>query len=324
MIVAAIDVGYGNIKVVTYNTLTNSVKMNLIPSIAGKADENEISQQFGKKKNSYVVEYDGEKYEVGEDSTANMVKVTHSDYLKTKSWKLFFLAALKSIGEEKIDLVVSGLPVYQFKKLREEMMDVIKGVHKVDEKLTVNVLNVEVIPQPLGALASLIDEKPELQTKNILLIDPGHHTFDWLCVIKGSIRMDLSGSHPEGVDSLINSVIKRVEKNHDGLLLSHHDIDESIRSGTFKVEVYGKDFDIKEYLDLAVSNQLESSIDALKNMLQSTHNISNILIGGGGAGLYIDVIRKAFPNHIVDSMKDPAMANAKGYMRFGLAKAKNL
>lgn len=324
MIIAAIDVGYGNIKVVSYNTITNNMKMLLIPSIAGKADDSDISQSFGKKKNVYIVEYEGESYEIGEESIGNLVKVTHGEYLKTKSWKLFLLAALKSIGEETIDLVVSGLPVYQYKDLKEDMIQEIKGVHKVDKNLTVNIKNVEVIPQPLGALASLIDDKPELQSKNILLIDPGHHTFDWLCVVKGSIRMDLSGSHAEGVDSLINAVIKRVSKNNNGLMLSHHDIDEAIRNGTFKVEVYGKEFDIKQYLDLAVSNQLESSIDALKNMLQTTHNIGNILIGGGGANLYLQTIKESFPNHNVETMSEPAMANAKGYLRFGLAKAKNL
>jgi plasmid segregation protein ParM len=323
MIICAIDVGYGNTKCVVYNTLTNNLKSFLIPSIAGKVDEHEIATAFSKKRNVYTIKHEDQLYEIGEESIGNIVKITHGDYLKSKSWRLFFLAALKAINEPVIDLVVSGLPVYQFKKLKDEMSSIILGSHSVDDDLSVLIKNVEVIPQPLGALAAVIDERPELQNKNILLIDPGHHTFDWLSVIKASIRMELSGSHPEGVDALINSVIKKVEKTND-VTLSHKEVDESIRNGTFAVDVYGKPFSIKPFLDSAVSTQLETSIDALKNTLQSTHNISHILIGGGGAYLYFDVIKNAFPNHDVSIINDSAMANAKGYLRFGLAKAKSL
>lgn len=317
MILAANDIGYGGLKGIILNTETGKKVEIEIPSIASHVDVStiELDNSFSRAKKVHRVKHEGEYYEVGDESSGNISKVMHDDYLNSSSWKIFFKALLRSYGETKIDFMVSGLPVSQFKALKSEMESVMTGQHQIGDDFSVMVERVAIIPQPLGAMATLINQKPEFKKKNFLLLDPGHHTFDWLVIKKGAIEWESSDSHHEGVDQIINKVISYI-KTEKNVKVSHKEIDAALRDGSNSIDFFNEVLDLKSYIQKAVKIQLSSSIDALKNTLSDEHSIQNIVLAGGGASLYHEEIAKAFPKHEILVLEQSSMANARGYIRF--------
>ena len=47
------------------------------------------------------------------------------------------------------------------------------------------------------------------------------------------------------------------------------------------------------------------------------YSIQNIILVGGGAFMFKDAVRAAFPNHVVQSLRDPMYANVKGFQIAG-------
>ena len=46
-------------------------------------------------------------------------------------------------------------------------------------------------------------------------------------------------------------------------------------------------------------------------------DITNIILAGGGADFFLDVLESKFRNHEIITTKDPVFANVRGFQRAG-------
>ncbi|KAK0039480.1 PRTRC system protein D [Biomphalaria pfeifferi] len=63
-----------------------------------------------------------------------------------------------------------------------------------------------------------------------------------------------------------------------------------------------------------------SAEDAVMEMVQSldsTFNVENIVLVGGGAFLYKKALKKKFPRHQIREVQEPMFANLRGFQRMG-------
>jgi plasmid segregation protein ParM len=51
--------------------------------------------------------------------------------------------------------------------------------------------------------------------------------------------------------------------------------------------------------------------------MDSTHDIENIILVGGGAYLFKKAIRRHFPRHSIHEVADPLHANVRGFQLLG-------
>ena len=68
-------------------------------------------------------------------------------------------------------------------------------------RVSVKVKRVSVVPQPLGSLLDYIGSRniKNLRTINVVVVDPGHYSFDWLVISNGAADIAQSSSLNKGV-----------------------------------------------------------------------------------------------------------------------------
>lgn len=312
------DIGYGNLKGKARDTNTGKEVVFVIPSHVGKKAKRAMANSLTRVRKVVDVLVDGKEYQVGEEAPENMVKVIHDNYIETANWQAFKMATIKMVADgletDTIDMLVSGLPVEQEKdpKLVAQMRESFVGKHEVYPGQFVTVKAAQIISQPMGTLASLISSRKDLMNKNILIIDVGHHTLDWLTIFKQDVREEFSDSYAEGVDQIVKMVIETVSIEH-GIKVSHKAVDDAIRSGSFAIPVANEEVKIKQYVYDAVSDQMDNAIESIRNTVADAQNISTLVMTGGGGKLYQKYFAKAFPKHEVISVEKPESANAEGY-----------
>ena len=87
-----------------------------------------------------------------------------------------------------------------------------------------------------------------------------------------------------------------------------------INGGGFRLA--GNDIDLEPHMK-AGFQVLEEAAHAVKNNIGSGQEIDLIILSGGGAQLYGPWIQKEFPHHEMVTLPDPALANVRGFHRFG-------
>lgn len=58
-------------------------------------------------------------------------------------------------------------------------------------------------------------------------------------------------------------------------------------------------------------------VGVLANRVGSPADIDNIILVGGGAAYFLDVIQERFPNHKITIADDPVFANVRGFQLAG-------
>ncbi|MCK8659540.1 ParM/StbA family protein, partial [Pseudomonas umsongensis] len=125
----------------------------------------------------------------------------HADYANTPSYQALFHAGLLMAGTTDVKMLVTGLPVHQYKdeKLRAALEAKFIGEHRITPKRTVNVEKVKVVAQPVGGLFDMInqedEENPQIdEDARILVIDPGFFSIDWVLIANGQLQLRSSGT----------------------------------------------------------------------------------------------------------------------------------
>lgn len=325
MLILGLDIGYSNLKF-AYGNEENEKKEVILPSGAGPLTSLPITLA-GETVNKGVEVKIGDELWVGgvaHQAFSNIFRELHADYPLTDTYDALLKTALASTGASNIDLLVTGLPVSQFKDKNKvkELKNLLEGVHRINDSKEVIVRKATIVPQPVGGYASLIQESSEeildtITTGITVSIDPGFFSFDWVVLENGDIRSDLSGTSLQAVSVVLQEVSDSIFKK-TGIRITVDYLEEAIRCNSNVLLVARKAIDIIPYIkeaSLKVSEQAMKPI--LKNLRHEHKKISSIILCGGGASLYRKVTEELFADSTIFIVNDSLLANANGFYYIG-------
>lgn len=340
-IVKVIEIGFGSTSVTTGKS-NGKPEIKTFQSIVARVDPMKKDLTAGlNTRNTITLEIDGSFYEVGEDasllSDRKFSRVLNSDYIDSAQYKALFLCGLNMCNATEIDVLVLGLPVSSWSR-RDELKEFAEGVHEIND-VKVNVKNAWVIPQPLGGLlayANSIGQAgfDELSQENILSIDPGYGTFDWLFSTGLMINENRSNAVPQGMSAVIDSVKSGIAKAFPTAgEISNDLVDNAFwkNPGVLKINGNKYPFPVCERLNVDnkkvsveynfntnISDVTSSAMTALRNSVGTGADVDLIILMGGPNEVYHPELIKAFPEHKIVIVNNPIRAICEGMYWGGL------
>lgn len=319
-----LDIGYSNLKMV-YGTGDNK-KSAVLP--VGAAPEIFMPKDIrGGALDALYVTVDDERYVAGvePDRLQSWERELHEGYTQTKSYRALFYAALITADTNVVDTLVTGLPVDQFKdeKNRDQLVELMKGVHQVAPKKTVEVHDVQVVPQPGGAYMHILNDNEDesifdlIESGRSLVIDPGFFSTDWCALSEGEIRYHSSGTSLEAMSALLEATSDLIGKDY-GSAPDIEEIEKAIRKGKATIVHSANIVEFQPYLMKAAKLVAPIALTSMRKSLRKEGmNYDVVILSGGGADLYKEEAKKAFPKAKIILPKNPVMAIADGYWGFG-------
>jgi len=331
-IVRAIDVGYGNTKFTAFRQGPKEIHCGLFPSIAPQASSiPDLGGELFQKRNTALIEVNGVQYEVGKDAMiaadSSYGRTLDENFAMTDSYIALARGAIYYMSVDHIDLLVLGLPVNTFEAKRVKLEARMVGVHKIPgPKRTsaeptvkeVHVRQVRVLPQPIGAFFdySLRNQAASDMRQQVnLVIDPGYYTLDWVVANGVKVVSARSGAHSGGMSAVVAAIAEEVGRKLKTQITDVSPIDEALRTGR-NPRFFGKEFDLEKYLPIGKA-KAQQFVSVLANKVGSAASIDNILLAGGGAPFFHEIIADKFPHHEIRVTDEPVYANVRGFQFAG-------
>lgn len=318
--VAAADIGFGQCKIVTdaWRDKFQSVTKPRSEVVVSGLEDSE----------GFIITDENNVFNVGAKGSFDL----KSEKLATPTDRAKYLAMLglynEATGRSVIDLMVSGLPIDEFKieEAKVEFKDRLKGEFRFGFGHRANFMHVKnslVLPQGAGAYYDYIlnpdgstnAEHIDLAMENILVLDPGGKTFNG-CILEGSSFSQDSFTVYQGIHQVQTELRKLILKEHR-YNVPPYEIDDVLRNSVLTLG--GIDKDVEELCTKAIEQVFPTVMDELSLYVPDFRRFSAILLCGGGANVYFEYIKEAagIPVFI---MEDPEFANANGYLKYGKLK----
>jgi plasmid segregation protein ParM len=337
-LVRAVDVGYYNTKyTLGLNEDGSEIKTDLFPSLAISLQTKDVKQMPGAERaNACCVLVNDKPFWVGPEAAENVngvdPRLVLDDYSESDQHLALLRGALyymlKNAGGRRdmvIRRLVVGLPLTTYPTHRKALKARCVGVHHVDawdETRRVTVEDVHVIPQPQGSLMNFgrnggVDGLT-------LVVDVGGGTIDWYVATKKNANFQRSGAHAKGMLACAEAVAKAADKPQwlDQYNVMHR-IDLAIREGRDYFRAAGSEWPLAKYRN-AIHAPLEESLGKMMAKVNGTDDIDQIVITGGGATVFRNVIeeRRADLVKRINVDRDPVYSNVRGFQLFGEYMAK--
>jgi len=313
--IRAIDIGYGRTKF----TKSAGGACDSFPSLAPRAELRRSDSHAITGRRTVEVWVDGTPYEVGPDTRlfTGEVPVLHENYIETPEYRALLYGALDAMQLDRIDLLVTGLPVHQYGSHAARLKELLTGIHTIRPGSAVEILDVKVAIQPIGGLIAYAHEVADWgrqKERTYLLIDPGYFTFDWI-LSRGLHEIPgTSGSIPGGVSQYLTCVQSELSRMSGLYCPDLAKIDIGLREGQFRT--WGREIDLQPFRARAES-VIERAIRALCNRVGVSQHIDQIVLVGGGSDYFLPALRRTFPDRDIHVVKEPAFANVRGFHLFG-------
>lgn len=338
LVIRSIDVGYGNTKFVDQHHRGSDIVCSLFPSIAPQASSGpDLTGGVLTRLDTVTVEVDGLYYEVGKDAKlakdTSYGRILDTAFSTSAQYLALVRGALFYMRQDVIDMLVVGLPVNTLETYREVLTSRLVGEHPIPvmvrgneqawvpskETRKVVVKAVRVMPQPIGAFFdySIRSKKyKEMRDQMNLIIDPGFFTLDWVVAEGTKVMIPRSGAHPGGMSAILNTMAESIGSKIGSQITDVSAIDDALRHGR-NPRFYGREFDISEEIRLG-KEKARQFVNILANKVGGNGvDIDNIVMGGGGAAFFKDVIEEKFPKHSIVVTEDPVFSNVRGFQIAG-------
>lgn len=327
-IVRAVDVGYGNTKFVQFHAPGGEIGCGLFPSLAPQASAGtDLTGGVFQRRNTVIIDVNRVRYEIGRDAKlaqdASYGRTLDADFSMTDAYMALVRGAISYMGVPHLDHLILGLPVSTHAQHHAALAKRMIGTHRIPDQagnqIEVAVRSVSVTPQPIGAFFDYTIRNNvygRMRNQTNLLIDPGYYTLDW--VVAHGVKMvnARSGAHSGGMSSILATVGESVGEELGHQLSDFSAIDEAIRTGV-SPRFFGKAKDITEHIRLG-KEKARQFVSVLANKVGNGGvDIDNIIVAGGGAEFFRDLIQEKFPNHELVITEDPVFANVRGFQLAG-------
>lgn len=218
--------------------------------------------------------------------------------------------------------VVTGLPVDYYRDA-DQLADHLRGQHLAQtdgHSVVVDVEEVLVVPQPFGALLSiLLDERGRLMADvahlaqgRVAVLDVGMFTSD-LILVDGLEYIEAgSGSLEVGVSTALE-MLRKVLLDEHRISYEPHQLEVAIRRGWLVID--GQTVHLNGLAGDHLST-IAQSVGARARTLWNVGTLSAIVLAGGGALALQRWLEPHFKQAIY--APDAAMANVTGFLHYGL------
>lgn len=253
----------------------------------------------------------------------DFVPTMDESYPSTDEYRALYYAALSAIGATKIDCLVTGLPVRQFRDetQRETLRSRLEGRHYIREDLVVEVERVMVIPQPAGAFGahtldgSKLDAYAKIRpNETVLVVDPGHYSLDWV-VFAGGFKLNSSGSTSSAGEVVLKRAADLLSKEY-GVVVRPARVQEAVLNGAQSLRLGDKEMFFWPAMTSAAEEIVNANLRALRGSVRSVSDargVDLVLITGGGAAVFEKPLRDAFAPARVVMVHNSVAANARGF-----------
>lgn len=331
-----IDLGFGFVKA------TDGEKDFIFPSVVGAGQDltyrSELTTYVDPIEN-LSVSIDGKKYFVGDLAIRQSDILSRSlgeNHAQEKNTKVLLLTALALFvqGESDEFNVVTGLPPSYYLANKDILAAMIKGNHTiminvdgVDQKKTIVVDKVKIIPQPMGTMFhKLFDSKGVLEDKEMArskvgIIDVGFRTTDFTVVDKLEYIDKLSYSTTTGMSNAYG-IIADYLRNNFRVYKENYEMDEIVQKAQIKVA--GKVHSLEQVKKDAYE-QVATKIMTEMNSIWDQRDLDLILLSGGGGQAMAEYILPELET--ASLVENSQTANVRGYLKlahkvFGFSEAK--
>jgi plasmid segregation protein ParM len=321
MFVMGLDIGYSNLKVVMAES---GAPPTVLLQPAGAAPADRLPESLGREEAGLRVLVDGEPWAAGvpPGKFALWNRALHQDYARSPSYRALFHAALLLSGQDRVDRVVTGLPVSRWldRPHREAVAKDLTGIHRITPKREVCVAEVRMVPQPIGGYLDVLWSDPDaevMEEGRVLVIDPGFFSVDWVVVEGGDLRKSASGTSLEAMSVLLDQASRLIADDHGGVVTVER-IEDALRAGREQVLLFGRPVNLAPYLKQAAERVAPVALEALRESIRKeAGSLDLLLLTGGGAALYRPAAESLCPDSPVVIPDRPELANARGFHYFG-------
>ena len=325
MVVVGLDIGYSNLKCVA-GVCGMHPRLQVMPAVAAPEAHVAVRLQAdaGQSPQGIAVSLDGRRWIAGVPPArvSGWQRALHEDYVASDSYRALLLAALQVIGVERIDRLVTGLPVAQAMEPthRERLRARLQGRHALADG-AVEVAEVRVIAQPVGAFVDLLMQADaplveRISAGTVLVIDVGFFSVDWSVLVNGDLRQTTSGTSLQAMSVLIDAAAERLRTERGGKAALAA-IEQALAQRRSAILLHGDWVELAPYLQRAARAVGPLALEALRRDLRHEQtNADLLLLTGGGAALFEPVVRAVFPEAPLRLSVDPLAANARGYFHY--------
>lgn len=323
--VAAIEVGFGDLKWAYRNSLGNIIRESF-PSLCPTYTESNLSKSIGVvARKNFIVEVDGQKYEVGPEvefalgGQTNNGRNLNEDFPKSNHYEALVLGAISHMTANDIQHLVLGLPVHTIGRYAEFLKMKFTGTFKLHDR-TVAIHKVSVLPQPIGTLLRCAaDEKLSIKNDvSHLIIDPGYFTTDWI-VANGFRTIDSrSDGTVSGVSQLLKDASILISKDLDVKFERFERLGRALKKNE-PLTIFNKTLSIQECWNYIKRCQpiIDECLNKIVNKVGDMDDIRSIILTGGGSVFYEATCKERFKSIPVVVLAQAPFANVVGFVLAG-------
>lgn len=250
-------------------------------------------------------------------------RALHEDFSERESYRALFHASLAATGRDTVDLLVTGLPVHQFhdESRRDMVKSMLLGTHQIAQKRLVEVKEVHVVPQPMGAfwdVYSKVDDPELLDNGYVVVLDPGFFSADYAVFQRGEIVLESSNASLKSMSVFLDHVNAAIADDH-GEGPGTDKIEIALQRGKTEVFLHGKRLLLTPYFErVAMAATKPALEDLLKGIrFRKGAAIDAVILAGGGAHVFEAPTRELFPKAEIIKTDEPVTSNAKGFWVMG-------
>ena len=247
----------------------------------------------------------------------------HEDYAGSPAYQALAKAAFVLAGRRAIDRLVTGLPVSQASdpRRRDQLTRLLVGRHVLADG-SVEVAEVRVVPQPVGAYLDLVYSATDegilerIETGAVIVLDAGYYSFDWTLLVRGELRRTASGTSLEAMSVVLERASRHAVEEAGGRP-QPLGLEAALRAGRSHMLQAGRRLPVASLLGRAAGQVSGVALEALRQALRrETRSVDLVLIAGGGGAYYGAPVAGLFPGAQVVLSPDPVSANARGFFRY--------
>lgn len=324
--VLGLDIGYGGLKLTggRADFEMPALGQGLYSKRSTAAPADMVNNKLSGETDGYEVLVNGRPWRTCFDPAllVSSNRNLSEDYSTTEEYKALFHTGLALAGKDRIDLLVTGLPMAAFKdqatvKRLEQQMT---GLHEIQPGRFVNVDKTKVIAQPFGGFMEFLFLRADgldVDDATVVVIDPGTYSVDWSVFSKMAPLMALNSSSTRATYAMLEMVAGYIKAEH-GATVPVGDIETKIIEGKKTILAAGKSVVIADYVERSAKEIVPNVMRQILPKIQQLERTPDaVVVVGGGARFYEQSLREMFAPSPVVVPEDPITANARGFYLYG-------